>query len=109
MRQVDGVIAFDSFALHLTDFVSTPTFSFFGPTLARAYAPQNQYHRSYQAKCPYKISFNKARGSKCAISQCKTASCLQSFSDEQLVNEMVSFFKKHGVVGKNADLSLSND
>ncbi|MGC6403802.1 MAG: glycosyltransferase family 9 protein [Candidatus Comchoanobacterales bacterium] len=109
MRQADGIIAFDSFALHLTGFVSTPTFSFFGPTLAKAYAPRSQYHQSYQAKCPYKISFDKARGSKCAISRCKTANCLQSLSDEQLINEMVRFFKKHAVVFQDPALSLSND
>lgn len=69
-----GVIAMDSFALHLAGASKKPTFGFFGPSLGEIYAPPINDSAYFQGECPYGITFVK----RCPkLRTCKTGACLR--------------------------------
>jgi len=75
MDSVDEVLAMDSFPLHLAGTTSTPTLSFFGPSLAEKYCPLGPHHRTIQGPCPYGVTFKK----RCPkLRTCKTGACLKN-------------------------------
>ena len=59
MHGVNLVIAMDSLPLHLAGTTHTPTYSFFGPSLAAKYAPSGDQHLTMQGVCPYGRTFKK--------------------------------------------------
>lgn len=84
MGRVDQVIAMDSLPLHLAGTTTTPTFSVFGPSLAKKYGPEGSSHRSFQGKCPYGRTFDK----RCPILRtCPTGSCIRGLSGQQVFHE----------------------
>jgi len=73
--RLDGMIGSDSFPLHLAGTTKTPTFSFFGPSLAARYAPQGSEKAFFQGICPYGVRFEK----RCpSLRTCKTGACLKA-------------------------------
>lgn len=74
MRSMDLILAMDSLPLHLAETTSTPTYSFFGPSLGKKYAPLGERHGFFQGECPYALSFDK-RCSK--IRTCSSGACLK--------------------------------
>ncbi len=81
MRQMDGVIAMDSAALHLAATTNTPTFSFFGPSSSHVYAPKGAQHRFLQGSCPYGQNF-VIRCPK--LRSCTTGACLHDLSIQKI-------------------------
>jgi heptosyltransferase-1 len=74
IREMDLVITVDSAALALCGTTKTPSFSFFGPSLAEVYKPLGEEHRFFQGSCPYGIEFN----TRCPrLRTCKTGACLK--------------------------------
>ncbi|MDN3507801.1 MAG: glycosyltransferase family 9 protein, partial [Simkaniaceae bacterium] len=51
MRECSGVISVDSCALHLAAALGVPTFSLFGPSSAKIYAPIGLIHSNMQGSC----------------------------------------------------------
>jgi heptosyltransferase-1 len=81
MGEMDLVIAADSAALALCGTTSTPSFSFFGPTLATIYKPLGAQHHHFQAKCPYAVSFS----TRCPrLRTCKTGACLKEADSSEI-------------------------
>jgi len=77
MKQVKLVVAMDSLPLHLAALAGTPTFSFFGPSNAKKYAPVGEQHTHYQGSCPYGKQFKK----RCPVLRtCKTGACMKKIS-----------------------------
>lgn len=75
----DRVIAMDSFVLHLASMTPTATFSFFGPSNGKKYAPQREIDGYLQGDCPFNTSFVK----RCPILRtCQTGACLKDISVE---------------------------
>lgn len=87
MHSCDLVIAMDSFPLHLALTTNTPTWSFFGPSVAKKYVPHKPEHRIFQGKCPYNVSF-PLRCPK--VKSCKTGACLKNV-DGKKAFERLSF------------------
>ncbi len=85
MAKSQLVIAMDSLPLHLCATTKTPTISFFGPSLAKKYAPIGDDHQTIQGECPYGVVFEKRcpKLRTCATGAClKRASQLQGYLDE---------------------------
>lgn len=81
MALMDLVIAVDSLPLHLAATTDTATFSVFGASSAKKYAPKGHQHRSFQGECPYGYTFDK----RChLLRKCKTGSCIRSLSPETI-------------------------
>lgn len=81
MWKVNAVLAVDSAALHLCATTQTPSFSVFGPSLAKIYKPEEARHGTYQGVCPYNISF----ATRCPqLRTCKTGACIQKLDAEAL-------------------------
>ncbi|MBI3237128.1 MAG: glycosyltransferase family 9 protein [Chlamydiales bacterium] len=81
MREVDGILAVDSAALHFAATTSTPSFSVFGPTSAQVFKPMEERHYAFQGKCPYGKIFVK----QCPILRsCKTGACIRGIRTEEL-------------------------
>lgn len=74
IREMNLVLAVDSAALALCGTTQTPTWSFFGPTLASVYKPLGDHHTAWQGSCPYTLQF-KARCPK--LRTCRTGACLK--------------------------------
>lgn len=79
--EADLFVGMDSFPLHLAATTGTPTFSFFGPSSERVYAPKTPRSQSVQGTCPYGINF-KTRCKK--LRTCKTGACIKNLSFEKL-------------------------
>lgn len=77
MAHCDLLIGNDSFPLHLCATTSTPTLSFFGPSLAAKYCPIGEQHRSIQGKCLYNVLFEKTCPQ---LRTCKTGLCLKELN-----------------------------
>lgn len=74
MARAKRVVAMDSLPLHLCGMTSTPTMSFFGPSLAEKYRPLGQQHQAIQGACPYGVVFDK----RCPkLRTCPTGACLK--------------------------------
>ncbi len=87
MREMDLVIAADSAALALCGTTSTPSLSFFGPSLARVYQPLGKQHRGWQGSCPYGLSFD----TRCPrLRTCKTGACLKQANAQEILRERSS-------------------
>lgn len=81
MRLADGVIAMDSFPLHLAGTTRTPVFSFFGPSLGIRYAPKGAEKAFVQGTCPYGIKFDR----RCPkLRTCETGACLKQLKADPL-------------------------
>jgi len=73
MSLCDLVVTMDSLPLHLAATTKVSTFSFFGPSTAKKYAPIGSQHTFFQGSCPYGKVFEK----RCPILRtCKTGACL---------------------------------
>lgn len=81
MSEVDLVIAMDSLPLHLAATTRTPTFGFFGPSLASKFNPTGIQNQAFQGECPYGRSFPR----RCPVLRtCPTGACLREQTAEQL-------------------------
>jgi heptosyltransferase-1 len=81
MSEMDGVLTVDSAALHLCATTATPSFSVFGPSLARIYKPSNAHHHAYQGSCPYDEKF----AMRCPqLRTCKTGACMSQLEAADL-------------------------
>ncbi len=88
MHQVKLIIAMDSLPLHLAGTTSTPTFGFFGPSLASKYQPLNS--GAFQGSCPYGRSFKK----RCPILRtCPTGACLREKSSDELLGSFLDWYR----------------
>lgn len=87
MREMDYVIALDSAALHLCGTTNTPSFSYFGPTLATIFKPLGAHHTFFQGSCPYGVVFDK----QCPqLRTCKTGACLSDIPAETLFHSFLN-------------------
>jgi heptosyltransferase-1 len=78
MSKMRQVVAMDSLPLHLAGTTDVKTFSFFGPSSAKKYAPLGGNHEVVQGVCPYHVSFDK----RCPyLRSCKTGACLSSIKN----------------------------
>lgn len=72
MDKVEMVVAMDSLPLHLAGTTNTQTFSFFGPSLGRTFAPEGAPFA--QGPCPYGVAFDR----RCPhLRTCKTGACIK--------------------------------
>lgn len=85
LYQFLGMIAMDSFPLHLASTTTLPTFSIFGPSAEQFYAPKGPNHDSIQGACPYEEKFVH-RCSK--LRSCITGLCMKQQSIAELVNRL---------------------
>jgi heptosyltransferase I len=77
----DLVISVDSFSLHLAAKTSTPTFSIYGASLGKYYAPRGPEHAFFQGSCPYHLNFNR----RCPLLRtCKTGACIKRIDADHL-------------------------
>lgn len=89
LSRVQFVISSDSLPLHLAYWVNTPTFSLFGPSSARIYAPDA--HAFWQGTCPYGVHFNK----RCPVLRtCETGACLSHFPPLELKRALQMFLRE---------------
>lgn len=89
MERVDCVVAMDSLPLHLAATTSTSTFSLFGPSLAKKYAPIGSQHLFFQGVCPYGRTFNK----RCPVLRtCPTGACVKDVSGVNFYQTLKSLF-----------------
>lgn len=80
-----GVIAMDSFALHLAGASKKATFGFFGASLGEIYAPPSKDSAYFQGECPYGITFIK----RCPkLRTCKTGACLKEVPNAILLESL---------------------
>lgn len=91
MAEMKLVIAMDSLPLHLAGTTSTPTFSVFGPSLAKKFKPEGEQHYSVQGTCPYGKTFDK----RCPILRtCKTGHCINNITGDKLFQDFDSWWQK---------------
>jgi heptosyltransferase-1 len=84
MNRLDLIISMDSLPLHLAGTTKTPSFSVFGPSSAKKYAPEGHQHQSFQGTCPYGRTFEK----RCPILRtCSTGSCIRNLNGQQVFEE----------------------
>lgn len=92
MSKVNLIVAMDSLPLHLAGTTSTPTFSFFGPSLAYKYKPLGIHHHAFQGSCPYDKQFKK----RCpALRSCSTGACLKHQSNQALFSHFMNWWKSY--------------
>lgn len=92
MRKVDLIVAMDSLPLHLAGTTATPTFSFFGPSLAHKYRPLGPQHQAFQGKCPYDKQFKK----RCPLLRsCSTGACLKGSSEQELFANFLNWWQSY--------------
>lgn len=84
MANMNLVVAMDSLPLHLAATTDCPTWSFFGPSRAKKYAPLGERHVIIQGSCPYGMQFEK----RCTrLRTCPTGSCMKK--------EVISAYNRH--------------
>ncbi|HXF29247.1 MAG TPA: glycosyltransferase family 9 protein, partial [Chlamydiales bacterium] len=88
MRQAQLVISMDSFPLHLAATTNTPTYSIFGPSSSRKYAPQGSDHRAFQGSCPYGVKDFEKRCPK--LRTCPTGACMKELSADDIFNHFAA-------------------
>lgn len=75
MERASLVVSMDSLPLHLCGTTSTPTLSFFGPSMAKKYLPQGKQHVFFQGSCPFNQAFEK----RCPkLRTCQSADCINA-------------------------------
>lgn len=90
MASMQIVISMDSLPLHFAATANVPTFSFFGPSSARKYAPHGALHGTFQGSCPYGETFEK----RCTkLRTCPTGACLRSADSERLFQQFAGWYK----------------
>lgn len=90
MDECDLILAMDSLPLHLAGTTSTPSFSFFGPSLAQKYKPLGKQHHAYQGQCPYGRSFTK----RCPILRtCPSGACIHNLASANLFNSFLNWWQ----------------
>lgn len=90
MGKMDLVISMDSLPLHLAATSGVPTYSFFGPSAGKKYAPQGKRHLFYQGECPFKISFER----RCPkLRTCPTGDCLRKTDVDAVVKHFDAWWK----------------
>lgn len=80
-----GMIAMDSFPLHLAATTTLPTFSIFGASSESFYSPTGPNNDSIQGTCPYEEKFAH-RCSK--LRTCPTGLCMKQQSTAELVRQL---------------------
>lgn len=75
MKRAHALLGVDSLPLHLCGTTQTPTFSFFGPSLASSYRPSGERQGAFQAPCPLGVSFSR----RCPRLRHCPAPCLKGF------------------------------
>lgn len=91
MTRTEALLCVDSFALHLASLAGVHTFSLFGPSSAKNYAPSGPMHMSIQGKCPYLITFQK----RCPnLRSCPTSACTKEMNLRQVANQFALFLEK---------------
>ncbi|MBA2367965.1 MAG: glycosyltransferase family 9 protein [Candidatus Protochlamydia sp.] len=91
MSNMDLVLSMDSLPLHLAGTTSTPTYSFFGPSLAVKYRPEGPKHFAFQGACPYGKIFNK----RCPVLRtCQTGSCLKDVDALLLFQHFIKWWQE---------------
>ena len=89
MTQMDLVLSMDSLPLHLAATTDTPTFGFFGPSLAAKYAPSGKQHGVFQGSCPYGRHFD----ARCPILRtCSTGACLREQLPQAILESFFSWW-----------------
>jgi heptosyltransferase I len=81
MREMDLVIAMDSFPLHLAAEAGVPTFSIFGASSSYKFKPLGSMHHAFQGQCPYGQTFVR----RCPkLRTCKTGACIHHLKEQEL-------------------------
>lgn len=82
IQKMDLLIGMDSLPLHLAAATtSTPTFAFFGPSLAKIYNPEGTQHAVFQGSCPYGMNIT----TRCPkLRKCPTGACLRQAGGDDL-------------------------
>ncbi len=94
MKEMGLVIAVDSLPLHLAATVGVATFSVFGPSSAKKYAPQGKEHLFYQGECPYGRHFEK----RCPVLRtCPTGACMSTLSPDPLFAQLITAEQELGL------------
>lgn len=89
MGNMKLVVAMDSLPLHLAGTTKTKTFSLFGPSSGKKFAPAGENHIFFQGYCPYKMTFHK----RCTeLRRCKTGECIKKMDEESLFKQMETLF-----------------
>lgn len=79
MKEMDLVIAMDSFPLHLAGEAGVPTFSIFGASSSHKFKPLG--HPAFQGECPYGQTFVR----RCPkLRTCKTGACIHHLPENAL-------------------------
>jgi heptosyltransferase-1 len=87
MGHVDLVLSMDSLPLHLAGTTKTPTYSFFGPSLAEKFQPMGDQHHAVQGSCPYGQTFEK----RCRVLRtCQTGACMKQMDGSKLFDDFRS-------------------
>lgn len=91
MSKMDLVISMDSLPLHLAHVAGTKTYSVFGASLGRKYAPLDEKQNAfYQGTCPYGRVFEK----RCPILRtCPTGSCIKDIDSQDLFNHFHAWWQ----------------
>lgn len=112
MKEMDTVLAMDSFPLHLAAEANVPTFSIFGASSSYKYQPLGKLHHSFQGTCPYGQTFTK----RCPILRsCKTGTCIKNLAQEELFQAFQLFslgtkplLRYNDGAGELGEVSVSN-
>lgn len=89
MSHMQWVIAMDSLPLHLAGTTTTSTFSVFGASLGRKYAPIGVHHQFLQGGCPYGNTFDK----RCSVLRtCSSGACIKTLSGQDLFEAFLDSF-----------------
>ncbi len=87
MSRVNMVFSMDSSALHLAALANTPTFSVFGPSSSKLYAPKGKIHGSFEGICPYRQKFLR----RCKnLRSCPDYPCMSQIDEKQLIDTCIT-------------------
>lgn len=94
MAYMDLILAMDSLPLHLAGMTATPTYSFFGPSLGKKYAPLGSRHGFFQGECPYSVLFS----TRCSrLRTCSSGACLKGPTSSFLYAHFMRWWKKQSI------------
>ena len=103
--RMDLVIGVDSLLLHLAEWTTTPTISFFGPSSGYLYSPLGDRHLVFQGKCPYGFLFHK----RCKrLRDCISGACMEDISLDGIIEKIKNweFYKE---LRKNSKLNKTEN
>lgn len=85
MRQMDLIVAMDSFPLHLAGTTGVTTYAVFGPSSAHRYKPLGPQSLAIQGPCPYGRTFERS----CPIKRtCATAACIRELPPDDILTSL---------------------